>query len=141
MALDELHERRLATVINLFEDALDRIELVLESAEPPQESEREPQPGAAEISRIRTVAGRIRERLQAATERFEVNRARPPWRQKLAAELSALWVVAENATPRRMKGYGREFAAQDRADWDALFRDLLHEIERMRRAVTPTDVL
>jgi len=137
MALDELHERRLATVINLFADALDRIELLLEDAAQLRESEGEPQPDAAEIDNIRMTAGRIRQRLQAAARRFEVNRARPHWRQKLAAELSTLWVVLENAAPRRMKGYGREFAPQDRADWEALMRDLLHEIERMRRAVTP----
>jgi hypothetical protein len=33
MALDELHERWLATLMNLFDVALDRIELVLAAAE------------------------------------------------------------------------------------------------------------
>jgi hypothetical protein len=139
MALDELHARRLATVVNLFEDALDRIELVLEGAE--QASASELQADAAEFSNLRMTASGIRKRLQAAVERFEVSRARPHWRHKLAAELSALWVVLENSTPRHMKGYGREFAAQDRVDWEALVRDLLREIERMRRLLTARNSL
>jgi hypothetical protein len=43
--------------------------------------------------------------------------------------------------PVRMKGYGREFAPQYRADWEALVRDLLQEIEHMRQAVAPKDGL
>jgi hypothetical protein len=137
MALDELHERRLATVISLFDDALDRIELLLEGVEQRKGSDGEPQPDPSEICNIRLAGGRIRERLRAAAERFEVKRIEPRWRQKLAAELSTLWVMLENAAPRRMKGYGREFAPQDRADWEALIRDLLRDVESMRRAGAP----
>jgi len=135
MALDELYERRLATVFAVFEDALDRIELLLKDAE--QGKERGGANGAspAEIVKMRDAAGRIRARLQAAAARFEVSRKRTHWRQKLAAELARLWVVLENARPRRMKGYGRELAPQDRADWEALIRALLAEIEEVRTAV------
>ncbi|HUI40540.1 MAG TPA: hypothetical protein VL523_01080 [Terriglobia bacterium] len=139
MALDELHERRLVTVISVFEDALGRIELLLKGVEQDREPESESHPGPSEVRNIRLAAERIRRRLESAGERFEVRRSRPRWRQKLAAELSTLWVVLENAMPRRMKGYGREFAPQDRADWEALIRDLLADVERMRRAGAQSD--
>lgn len=141
MALDELHERRLATVVSVFEDALDRIELLLEGVEQGSEISEGPQLAAGDLVSLRMSAGRLRERLRAATESFNVRRVRLPWRQKLAAELSTLWVLLENAMPRRMKGYGREFAPEDRADWEALIRDLLREIERMRQTVSPKDGL
>lgn len=132
MALDELHAGRLAAVIGVFEDALDRIELLLEGVEQDGRAGSVPQPEPGELRNLQLTADRMRWRLQAAAERFEVRRTRPNWRQQLTAELSTLWVVLENAMPRRMKGYGREFATQDRTDWEALIRDLLHEIERMR---------
>jgi hypothetical protein len=134
VALDELHERRLATVMNVFEDALDRIELLLSGGGLVREGGGDAGPTPAEAGNIRAVAEQIRRRLQSAAARFEVKRSRPHWRQKLGAELSTLWVVLENALPRRMRGYGREFAPQDRADWERLVRDLLAEIERMRQA-------
>jgi len=139
MALDELHERRLATVVSVFEEALDRIELLLEGVEQGSEGGPGPRPEAGNLASLRLSVGRLRERLQTAAERFEVKRVRLPWRQKLAAELSTLWVLLENAMPRRMKGYGREFAPQDRADWEALMRDLLQEVERMRQTVAPKE--
>jgi hypothetical protein len=139
MALDELHERRLATLMNLLEDALDRIELVLEGAEQGWGPESGPPPDPEELRNLRLAANQIRGRLQAATERFEITRTRPHWRQKLAAELSTLWVVLENARPERLKGYGREFEPEDRTDWESLIGDLLREIEGMRHAVTPND--
>jgi hypothetical protein len=134
MALDELHARRLATLIDIFEDALDRIELVSNLA-PARKTDTSP--SAEEIAEIRAIGGRIRERLRAAARRFEITRVRPGWRQKLAGELATLWVVLENSLPKRMRGYGREFAPQDKADWEALIQDLLREIERMRGAWQP----
>jgi hypothetical protein len=74
MPLDELHERRLATVMNLFEDALDRIELLLKGAEQLREADTESRPEAAAIGNIQLAVRRIRRRLQSAAERFEVNR-------------------------------------------------------------------
>jgi hypothetical protein len=139
MALDELHARRLATVMSVFEAALGRIELLTEGVEHRGEAGGASQPEPSELRNLRLAAGRMRERLRAAAERFEVRTNRPHWRQQLAAELSTLWVVLENASPQRMKGYGREFATEDRADWEALIRDLLHEIEGMWQAVTPGD--
>lgn len=136
MALDELHARRLATVMNVFDDALDRIKLLLEGVESERKAGIETGSDGAELLSLASATARMRERLQAAAARFEVRRTRPPWRQKLAAELSTLWVVLENAMPRRMKGYGREFAPQDRADWEALIRNLLNEIERMQQRVS-----
>ena len=137
MALDELHARRLATVMNVFDDALDRIRLLLAESGRGSEGGTDPPPDPGELRSLSAATARIRERLQNAAVRFDVRRARPPWRQKLAAELSTLWVVLENAMPRRMKGYGRDFAPQDRADWEALIRYLLNEIESLRQMLFP----
>jgi hypothetical protein len=52
----------------------------------------------------------------------------------LLAELSALWVILENARPQRMKGYGRELAPQDKAEWETLVQNLMHEIDLIRSA-------
>lgn len=132
MALDELHERRLATLMNVFEDALDRIELVATTARQEAQDVAEPPPTHEQVSRIRAAADDIRQRLEGAMLRFGVKRARPGWRQKILAELSTLWVLLENTLPKRMKGYGREFKPQDQSDWECLIRDLLQEIDRMR---------
>jgi hypothetical protein len=132
--LDELHERRLATLMNVFDDALDRIELVLATSQQGRAGDAEPPPTDDEAGEFRVVAANIHRRIEAAVLRFGVNRARPGWRQKIAAELSTLWVVLENAMPKRMKGYGREFKPQDQVDWEHLIRDLLRDIDRMRKA-------
>lgn len=132
MALDELHERRLATLMNVFDDALDRIELVLATAQDGRVGDSEPPPSRHEACEIRAAVENIHRRLETAILRFDVKRARPGWRQKIAAELSTLWVVLENTMPKRMKGYGREFAPQDQLDWECLIRDLLRDIDKMR---------
>ena len=132
MALDELHARRLMTVMTVVENALDRIEHLLEAVEEGKYAGNSAPPPPSDLRKLRVAAGQMRQRLQAAAERFEVRSSRPHWRQQLTAELSTLWVVLENAMPRRMKGYGREFTADDRADWEGLIRDLLHDIESMR---------
>jgi hypothetical protein len=134
MALDELHERRLTTLMNLFDDALDRIELVLASAQQGRAGDTEPPPTHDEVNLIRARAANIHGCLEAAALRFGVKRARPGWRQKSAAELSTLWVVLENAMPKRMKGYGRDFKPQDQSDWEHLIRALLRDIDKMREA-------
>ncbi|HEY6293221.1 MAG TPA: hypothetical protein VI455_16840 [Terriglobia bacterium] len=139
MALDELHERRLATLINVFEDALDRIELLLATAERGQTADAGPPPSLATISEIRGAAAHTRRHLQAATARFAIKRTRPGWNQRIAGELSTLWVVLENSLPRRMKGYGREFAPQDRDDWESMIQELLSDVEQMRGHALPTN--
>ena len=133
MARDELHERRLTTLMNLFDDALDRIELVL-ATQQGRPGNTESPPTQDEINLIRATAANMHRRLDAAVLRFGVKRVRPGWRQKIAAELSTLWVVLENAMPKRMKGYGRDFNPQDRSDWEQLVRDLLRDIDKMREA-------
>ncbi len=134
MALDELHERRLATLMNLFDDALDRIELVLVAAQQGRGGDAETPPTHDEVDQIHASAVNIHRRLEAAVLRFGVKRVRPGWRQKIAAELSTLWVVLENAMPKRMKGYGRDFKPQDQSDWERLIRDLLRDLDKMREA-------
>jgi len=135
MALDELHARRLATVAKMFEAAMDRMELVLRSA---QEGDAcgESSPITAEQARvIRDTMTRIRSRLREGLGRFAVQLEKPEPKQMLAAELSTLWVILENARPERMKGYGREFKPEDKAEWDKLIQALLHETEMIRRII------
>lgn len=131
MALDELHVRRLATVVTVVEDALDRIELVLRTLEKSQQASSH-HVTTEQIPQARERMEMIRRRLNEALERFAVRPHKPEPKQVLAAELSALWVVLENARPERMKGYGRKFAAADKADWERLIEGLLQEVEQIR---------
>ena len=133
MALHELHARRLATVAAVIENALDRIELVLQSLEGSEEAA---QPVARftpqQIRGARQEMTRIRRRLRDALRHFSIPRRKTDPRQVLAAELSTLWVILENALPKRLKGYGREFDPADRTDWEKLIRDLLRDVEQLR---------
>ena len=129
MALDELHARRLATVASIIEDALGRVEVVLKSLEDgaatsPIKSE--------QIQKTREKMAQMRRRLHTALGRFSVRLSKPDPRQILAAELSTLWVVLENAMPERMKGYGKEFTPADRKSWEELMRALLEDLEQLR---------
>jgi hypothetical protein len=130
MALDELHARRLATVFTVLEGALDRMELLMRSA---HAVEGAPFPSAGQIRMFEEKIAEIRARIRQAAQRFSLRHQKPPVRQALAAELSALWVVLENAKPSRMKGYGRKFSAADRADWEELIGNLLNDVEQLRK--------
>jgi hypothetical protein len=135
MALDELHARRLATVGKIFDAALDRMELVLRAAE---ESSDGGEPSWITAEQVRVARGRmatIRNRLEEGLRHFSVQLQKPEAKQMLAAELSTLWVVLENARPERMKGYGREFAPQDKVEWETLIRALMQDIEQIRGIV------
>jgi len=77
----------------------------------------------------------IRTRLSESLNRFSVQLRRPEPRQILAAELSTLWVVLENARPERMKGYGREFSPVDKSDWENLIEGLMSDIKEMRHVL------
>jgi len=132
MALDELHARRLASVISVFDGALERMELVLrrlETGSPGEPSDIMTAP----IRRTREKMTAIRIRLAESAERFSIQVHKPGPKQMLAAELSRLWVVLENARPERMKGYGREFSPEDKADWDKMIDELMSDIREIRR--------
>jgi hypothetical protein len=132
MALDELHARRLATVASVFETALDRMELALKSLESANGGDFSPIP-AEDVLRARDKMRTIRTRVSASLDHFCVQLRRPDPRHILAAELSILWVVLENARPERMKGYGREFSRADKADWENLIEGLMSDIKEIRR--------
>ena len=134
MALDELHARRLATVISVFEGALNRLDLLLKMPEKASESETsdfKPE----QICRAREKMAAAREKLGASAKRFSIQVRKPGPRQVVAAELSRLWVVLENARPERMKGYGREFSPEDKADWDKMIEGLMSDIKEIRRTL------
>jgi len=42
-------------------------------------------------------------------------------------------VVLESARPEGMKGYGREFSPEDKADWDKMIEGLMADIKEIRR--------
>ena len=139
MALDELHARRLATIATVFESALDRMGLVLkslESATGNEPSRLKPEHVRLALDMMRT----IRTRLSASLNHFSVQLRKPEPRQILAAELSTLWVVLENARPERMKGYGREFSPADKADWENLIEGLMWDIHEIRRILVGREV-
>ena len=135
MALDELHARRLATLGNLFDSALDRMDLVLRSAAGSADVG-EVSPISVDQARfIRNKMAAIRTRLHEALRHFSVRLQKPEPKQMLIAELSTLWVILENACPERMKGYGVEFAPQDKAEWENLIQALLDDTELIRDTV------
>jgi len=134
MALNELHARRLATVVTLIENALDRMGLVLRALDHNTSTAlRHPPFTAAQIRQLQERMGDIRCKLKKATTRFAVKPERPEPRQLLMGELSVLWVVLENAKPHRMKGYGKQLAPADRSDWEELIQGLLDDVEEIRR--------
>jgi len=134
MALDEVHAFRLTAVVTVVEGALDRIELMLRGIEHPTDSTSTgARISADQIRRLRERMESVRSRLKQAVERFAIQRTKPEPRQVLAAELSFLWVTLENAMPKRMKGYGREFAPDDKNDWESLIQGLLRDVEHLRK--------
>jgi len=133
MALAELHARRLATVFTVLEAALGRIELVLQDSETNDDDLPPRRLTEIQIRGIRQSIQQIRARIEHATRSFSIRVQKPGVRQALAAELSSLWVVLENARPTRMEGYGRKFSAADRADWEELIDELLRDVEQLRR--------
>jgi hypothetical protein len=106
---------------------MDRIERVLKSLESAGEAERE------QIRRARGKMEAIRSRLAESLEQFSIQIRKPRPTRVLAAELSRLWVVLENARPERMKGYGREFSPADKAAWEKLIEELTSDVMEMRR--------
>jgi hypothetical protein len=132
MALDELHARRLATVVTVVQDTIDRIQLVLRRVEEWPGHGEGPCLTAQQVRQIRQRLDGVRGLLKRAVQRFGISLDRPGPRQVLAAELSTLWVVLENALPKRLKGYGKEFAPGDKAEWEDLINSLLGELEQIR---------
>ncbi len=135
MALNELHARRLATVAKMFEAALDRMELTLHSVEEGEDGGSAARISPEQASAIRDRMAAIRVLLRDGLGHFAIKVQKPEPQPMLIAELSTLWVILENARPARMKGYGREFAAQDKADWENLVQALMNETELIRRVV------
>jgi hypothetical protein len=135
MALDELHARRLAVVAKIFAAALDRMEVILRSAEAGTHGGQASRLSAEQARSIRDKMATIRSRLQEGLRHFSVQLQKLEPKQMLIAELSTLWVILENARPERMKGYGVEFAPQDKAEWENLIQALMQETELIRRMV------
>jgi len=133
MALDELYERRLVTVVAMVGDALGRIEHLLGSLKGGAAAKQGPNPfAAAQIHEIQARLEGIRGMLSEAVRVFRLKPQKPEPRQVLAAELAELWVILENAKPQRMKGYGRELTPADNAQWERVIQGLLSEVERVR---------
>jgi len=135
MGLDDLHARRLATVAKVFDAALDRIELILRSAQEGNDGVELSRITSEQVQVARERMATIRCRLQEGLRQFSVQLQKPELKQMLAAELSTLWVVLENARPARMTGYGREFSPHDKEAWENLIKDLMYEIEQIRAVI------
>jgi hypothetical protein len=103
------------------------MELVLKSLESAGEDQDE------RIGQAREKMETVRRRLSESLKRSSIQPRKPAPRQVLAAELSRLWVVLENARPERMKGYGREFSPTDKAAWDKLIEGLMSDVKELRR--------
>ena len=135
MPLNELHARRLATVVSLFEAALDRMELVLHSTEADSRGTVAFGISGDQARLIREKMAALRRHLHEGLRYFSVCLQRPEPKQMLIAELSTLWVILENARPQRMKGLGVEFSPQDKVAWEDFIQALMHDTESVRAAV------
>ena len=135
MSLDELHARRLATIGNLFDAALDRMGLVLRSADECRYGGEGSQLSAEQTRFVRDKIATIRSRVHSSLRHFSIRLQKPEPKQMLVAELSTLWVILENARPERMTGYGSSLAPEDEAEWENLVETLLHETEQIRTEV------
>ena len=133
-----VHARRLATVGNLLDSALDRMERVVHFAEQSPEGRESSRLSADQVRFIREEMAAVRARLHEGLRHFSVRLQRPEPKQMLIAELSSLWVILENARPERLKGYGLEFSPQDKADWEDLIQALLQGTETIRGTVLQT---
>ncbi len=135
MALNELYARRLATLVTLIEDAIERIERILTKQSALLDAGL---PSVrlthAQIDQAHQHLQVMRRHVRELADRFNVQRRTPEPQQVIAAELSSLWVMLENSLPEQMKGYGREFAPDDRKDWEQHVRALLQDTERIRQA-------
>ena len=136
MALDELHARRLLTLISVIEDALDRIQFLLEALEHGKRSGSASQPEAGALKNLRGSAGRIRgpccgapPPLQCARRAVRTGASNS---KRNSPRSGSSWKL--ETTPD--EGLRAEFAAEDRADWETLVHALLDEIEAMRQQIT-----
>jgi len=77
----------------------------------------------------------MRRVLEKVVERFDLRLSKPEPQQIIAAELSSLWVVLENALPKRLKGYGREWEPSEKTDWEKTIHHLLHAVDELRALV------
>lgn len=135
MALDELHARRLATIGNLFDAALDRMELVLRFADESRDRSEASPLSSEQTQFARDKIAAIRSRLHAGLRHFSIRLQKPEPKQMLVAELSTLWVILENARSERMTGYGSGLAPEDKPAWENLVETLLQETELIRSEV------
>ena len=113
-------------------NALTRIELLLKDLSEGREAAPEREITTEQIRKIYSQCQGIRARLRESSKRFAIHPHKPDARQRLNAELASLWVILENARPKRLKGYGREFAPADRTDWEKLIQNLLDDFESIR---------
>jgi hypothetical protein len=125
----------LATIGNLFDAALDRMDLVLRSADESRDGGEGSSLSSEQTRFIRDKIATIRSRLRAGLRHFDVRLQKPEPKQMLVAELSTLWVILENARPERMTGYGSGLTPEDKADWENLVETLLQETELIRGMV------
>jgi len=73
----------------------------------------------------------VRIRLSESHNRFSIQVHKPRPRQLPAVELSRLWMVLENASPEKMKGYGTEFSLTYKAAWEELIGALVSDVKEM----------
>ncbi len=131
--LHELHRRRLEATVSLIEDALNRVERLLNKA------------GRSGI--VRTVEDHLsheqrtsllrqvdlfRSELEAFAAHFALERHPLNIQQICNAEMSTAWVMLEDCRPKRMKGYGVAFAPAIAADLEQNVEALLERVRSLR---------
>lgn len=136
MILHEYHARSLEATLSRADDAMNRVERLLANAG---------QDGAvrkventlsteareallAQLHTLRSLLGSMAEAFSLQTHALDIRRV-------LDAELSTLWVLFEDCRPKRMKGYGQQFAPEARAALEEHVEELLAHVAAMRGQV------
>jgi len=118
IALHELHQRRLEVMVELVDNALDRVERLVEKARREGIIKTVQNPfSLPERDRLLAKSRELRAELREFASRFGLRRHEADLRQILNAELSSMWVMLENCRPKRLKGYGQPFSPEA---WEAL---------------------
>jgi hypothetical protein len=136
MKLHELHARKLEATVQLIEDGVERSADQLRGAGQ-QGIVRAVESGLSEEERAELLEklGEFRAALRRFAERFRLERRALDLRQVLNAEFSSAWVMLENCRPRRMKGYGVAFGAEEREALEESVEELLARVKELRARI------
>jgi hypothetical protein len=133
IALHELHRRRLEATVQLVEESLERVErLIAERSGGSLKAVQNPFL-PEDRQHLLTAIHELRSKLASFVVACQLKRRSVDLRQILNSELISAWVMLENCRPKRMKGYGIEFAESSSKALDEGVESLLEQLDKLRQ--------